>query len=420
MAVMSLAWHSLLNRKVTACLTVLAIGLSVTLLLGVEKIRHEAKRGFISTISGTDLIVGARTGPVQLLLYSVFRIGDATNNIAWENYQHFANHKMVKWSIPFALGDSHKGYRVLGTNQAYFEHYRHGNKQRLKLAQGKRFTDLYDAVIGAEVAKKLGYQLGDKVVLAHGAGKASFVKHDNQPFQITGILAPTGTPVDQTIHVSLEAIEAIHLGWERGTPSALAKSITPDQARQLDLQPKTITAFLLGLKSKIGTFVLQREVNKFEQEPLLAIIPGVAITQLWQLIGTAEKALLVISGFVVVTGLIGMLTTILTSLSERRREMAILRSVGARPFHIFSLMISEAGLIAILGCLTGIGFLYGLMAIARPIFMELYGIHIQISFLTQHEIMLLSIVIISGFFMGIFPAWRAYKNSLTDGMTIRT
>ncbi|MDE1462379.1 ABC transporter permease [Spartinivicinus poritis] len=420
MAVMSLAWHSLLNRKVTVCLTVLAIGLSVTLLLGVEKIRHEAKRGFISTISGTDLIVGARTGPVQLLLYSVFRIGDATNNISWENYQHFANHKMVKWSIPFALGDSHKGYRVLGTNQTYFEHYRYGNKQPLILAQGKRFTDLYDAVIGAEVAKKLGYQLGDQVVLAHGAGKTSFVKHDNQPFQIAGILAPTGTPVDQTIHVSLEAIEAIHLGWERGTPSALAKSITPDQARQLDLQPKTITAFLLGLKSKIGTFVLQREVNKFEQEPLLAIIPGVAITQLWQLIGTAEKALLVISAFVVVTGLIGMLTTILTSLSERRREMAILRSVGARPFHIFSLMISEAGLIAILGCLTGISFLYGLMAVAQPVFMELYGIHIQISFLTQHEIMLLSIVIISGFFMGIFPAWRAYKNSLTDGMTIRT
>lgn len=420
MAIMNLAWHSLLNRKVTVSLTVLAIGLSVTLLLGVEKIRHEAKRGFISTISGTDLIVGARTGPVQLLLYSVFRIGDATNNISWGHYQHFANHKMVKWSIPFSLGDSHKGYRVLGTNQSYFQFYRYGNKQPLTLSKGKPFNDLYDAVIGSEVAKRLGYKLGDHVILAHGAGKTSFVKHDNQPFQISGILAPTGTPVDQTIHVSLEAIEAIHLGWDRGTPSALAKSITGNQARQLELQPKTVTAFLLGLKSKIGTFTLQREVNKFEQEPMLAIIPGVAITQLWQLIGTAEKALLVISAFVVVTGLIGMLTTILTSLSERRREMAILRSVGARPFHIFSLMISEAGLIAILGCTAGVGFLYGLMAAAQPIFMNHYGVHIQINFLTPHELMLLSIVIVSGFFMGIFPAWRAYRNSLTDGMTIRT
>lgn len=417
MAIFKLAWKSLYNRKTTVLLTICAVAISVCLLLGVERIKTQAKANFSNTISGTDLIVGARTGPVQLLLYSIFRIGNATNNISWESYQVLDQHKTVKWSVPLSLGDSHRGFRVLGTNQDYFKYYRHGNSQNLRLQTGATFSSLFDAVIGAEVAEKLNYKVGDKIVLAHGAGSVSFIKHDNMPFTITGILARTSTPVDRTVHVSLEAIEAIHKGWDTGTAPLNSSVLTEEDLQKL--QPKQITAALIGLKSTVQMFQLQRFINLYEEEPLLAIIPGVALHELWSLMSIAEQALLVVSGFVVASGLLGMLTMILTSLNERRREMAILRAIGARPRQIFLLMISEAGIIALFGSALGVVGLYGLMLLIEPIAQSHYGISFAISSLTAYEWQLLGIVCLSGLVIGVIPSARAYFMSLADGMTIR-
>ena len=198
-------------------------------------------------------------------------------------------------------------------------------------------------MIGADVARELGYDIGSPLVLSHGLGKADFGSgHENRPFRVVGILAPTGTPVDRTLHISLAGMEALHVDWQNGMPARGDARVSADQARAMDLQPRQITAFMLGLNSKIATFSLQREINEFRGEPMLAILPGVALQELWSLMGTAEQALFVVSLFVVLTGLIGMLTAILTSLNERRREMAILRSVGARPWHIASLLVLEA------------------------------------------------------------------------------
>jgi len=418
MAILSLAWQSLWNRRFTALLTIVSIAFSVTLLLGVERLRTEARMSFANTLSGTDLIVGARSGPVQLLLYSVFRIGDATNNISWQSYQDIKAHPLVEWTVPISLGDSHRGFRVLGTTQAYFEHYRYSRDRHLVIAEGKQFADLYDAVLGAEVAEKLGYKIGDSIVVAHGASDVSFARHDDKPFRVAGILARTGTPVDRTVHVSLEAIEAIHVDWKSGAPIP-GLSISADRARAMNLKPKAITAALVGLKSKIATFKVQRFVNDYPEEPLLAILPGVALSQLWDLIGLAENALLIVSVFVVVVGLLGMLTALLTSLNERRREMAILRSVGARPGHVFALIMGEAGVITLLGVLSGLTLLYLLMIIGQPIINTQFGIFLEISGLSYYEWILLGAVIAAGFLVGSIPAYRAYRLSLADGLSIR-
>jgi len=222
MIVPRLALQSLRNRALTAALTVLAIAISVTLLLGVEKVRTGARQSFADTISKTDLIIGARTGQIQLLLYSIFRIGNATNNITWKSYQEIASQPEVAWSVPLSLGDSHRGFRVLGTTPDYFERYRFRGGRQLAFAQGKPFEDLFDVVLGADVAKSLGYKLGDSVVIAHGTGRISFVEHADKPFRVSGILEKTGTPVDRTLHVSLQAIEAIHVGWQSGMPQGEA------------------------------------------------------------------------------------------------------------------------------------------------------------------------------------------------------
>ena len=419
MYLLRLALTSLNNRRFTALLTVFAIALSVCLLLAVERIRTETRASFASTISGSDLIVGARSGSVNLLLYSVFRIGNATNNIRWDSFEHFATHPRVKWAIPLSLGDSHRGYRVLGTSGAYFEHYQYGRSQTLQFAEGKPFNDLFEVVLGAEVADALNYKIGQQIVLAHGVSTVSLVKHDDKPFTVSGILARTGTPVDRTLHISLAGMEALHVDWQNGMPARGAARLSAEQAREMGLQPKAITAMLLGLNSKIATFSLQREVNEFRGEPLLAILPGVALQELWSLMGTAEKALFVVSLFVVLTGLIGMLTAILTSLNERRREMAILRSVGARPWHIGSLLILEAFSLAAAGVGLGLALLYAGIAASRGWLRTQYGLDLPMAAPSLYEWQLLGAILAAALLMGVIPALRAYRQSLSDGLSIR-
>lgn len=420
MYLLRLALASLGNRRFTAWLTVFAIALSVCLLLAVERVRTEARASFANTISGTDLIVGARSGSVNLLLYSVFRIGNATNNIRWESFEQLAQHRQVKWAIPISLGDSHRGYRVMGTSPAYFEHYRYARTQQLQLSSGRAFADdPFEVVLGAEVAQALNYQLGEELVLAHGVATISLVKHDDKPFKVVGILKRTGTPVDRTLHISLAGMEALHVDWQNGMPARGTAAVSAEQARAMDLQPKQITAFLLGLNSKIATFSLQREINEFRGEPLLAILPGVALQELWSLMGTAEKALFVVSLFVVLTGLIGMLTAILTSLNERRREMAILRSVGARPWHIASLLIVEAFALALAGVLLGLLLLYLGIAGSQGYVQANYGLYLPLNLPSRYEWTLLGAILSAALLMGCVPAWRAYRQSLADGLSIR-
>jgi putative ABC transport system permease protein len=417
-SVLSLAARSLRNRRTTALLTVLSIAVSVALLIGVERIRTEAESGFANTISGTDLIVGARGGAINLLLYSVFRMGEATNNISWQTYQEIARRKEVAWTIPLSLGDSHRGFRVVGTTADYFEHYRFARTRTLEFESGKPFADVFDAVIGAEVADALGYRVGQQVVIAHGLGSTSFAQHDDKPFTISGILRRTGTPVDRTVHVELAGIEAIHVGWESGT-RARGATISPDDVRALDLQPKAITAFLVGLKSRLATFQLQRDVNEYRDEALMAIIPGVALQQLWSLLGVVEAALRAISAFVVFAGLLGMLISILTTLNERRREMAILRAVGARPWHVFALLVSEAGILSAAGAVAGLVLVYLAIVVVRPVIEGRFGVSVALAAPSAYDVGILGVVVAAALVMGLVPAWRAYGNAVADGMTVR-
>ena len=415
MPIFTIAVKSLLNRKSTATLTIIAIAISVTLLLGVERIRSEARSSFANTISGTDLIIGARGGSIQLLLYSVFRIGNATNNISWGSYRKFAELPSVAWTIPLSLGDSHLGYRVLGTTGEYFRHYRYGAKRKLQFLKGVAFDDIFDAVLGAEVAEKLGYRVGDPLIVTHGIAKQGGQDHGDKPFRVSGVLAKTGTPVDQTIHVSLAGIEAIHIDW-RGGAKVTGFSITADEVRGLNLQPKSITAFLVGLNSRLDAFRIQRQANIFDREPLTAILPGVALHELWSVLGTAETALSVISFFVIATSILGMLTVLLAGVNERRREFSVLRSVGARTRQIFTLHLIEALFLTAAGIVIGTAVLYALLLFSQPIIEDHYGLYINIGPPTKGDIMRLTLVLLAGLIAGIAPAWRAYKSTLADGL----
>ncbi|CAK9038160.1 Lipoprotein-releasing system ATP-binding protein LolD, partial [Durusdinium trenchii] len=365
----------------------------------------------LRTIDSTELIVGARGGAINLLLYSVFRLGDPTANISWESYELISTAPSVEWTVPISLGDSHRGYRVVGTLPAYFEHYGYGRDQRLVFAEGRAFEDLYEVVLGAEVATRLDYALGSELVLSHGIGDVSFAEHSGHDFHVVGILAPTGTPVDRSVHVSLASIELIHEGWQAGIAPGAA---TAASATTGDLTPESVTAVFVGVSSPIQILGLQRQINTYRGEALTAIMPGVALGQLWQVIGTAERAFAAISLLVILVGLTGILTALSSSINERRREMAVLRAAGARPHDIFFLLVTEAAVVAFGAAIIGIQLANIAFAALGAMISSRYGISLPAG-LGMEEIWVLVLMPLAGAAMGVWPAIRALRNALSDG-----
>ena len=413
---LKLTLNSLYARLLTVSMTIFAISLSLMLYLSVEKLRSSAYTSFTNTISQTDLIVGSRTGSVQLLLYSIFRIGNATNNITWESYQDIIEKDEVEWAVPISLGDSHKGYRVMGTNKDFFKHYKYRGNKSLVIKDGKYFSDLYDVVLGFGVAEKLDYQINSSIIVSHGL--KSFTDHDDQPFKVSGILAKTGTPVDNTIIVSLKAIEAIHVDWSSG--AKIPGQVTPiDEIRKMDLATSNITAILLGIDSKLKIFQFQRWINEYPEEALTAILPGVALQELWRIVGVVENILLGISFVVILTTLMGMAAIVLSSLNERRREMAIWRAMGASPKIVIGLLMLEALIISSVSIFLSTFLLFILLYFLQPWIDTTYGILVTVEMFSLSDIYIFILFIFAAMFVSLIPALRAYWFSINDGMTVK-
>lgn len=412
-----LARKSAWNRRATLILIVFSIALSTTLLLGIEKLRTQIRESFVQSVSGTDLVIGARGGNIQLMLYAIFHLGGATHNMGWESALEIAKKNEIAWTIPISLGDSHRGYPVVATTDAFFNHYRFRGGKQIELATGKWFESLFDVVVGAEAAKKLMLSVNQKIVLSHGNITSNLTNHDDKPFTVIGILAPTGTPVDRSFYISLHAMEAIHVNWQGGAPIP-GLHVSPEQVMRFNLEPKSITALLVGLKKRSQVFAVQREINDWKSEPLMGVLPGVAMDQIWDMVNTGELALWLISALVTITGLAGLAATILAGLGERRRELAILRSAGARPLDILGLMIAEGSILITAGIVSGLFALYLLIAFLGPLIGHHYGIFIYPSLPSIREYLLLLCICLAGLAAGLIPAYRAYRMSLSDGLTV--
>ena len=472
MVVLDLALKSLRNRAFSTSLTVGSIALSVALMIGVENVRMGMRESFSNTISQTDLIVGTKGGTIQLLLYSVFGLGSPTENVSWEAYRQWAEHPAVAWTIPYSLGDSHRGFRVIGTNQDFHRHYRYRGGQEIALAEGRANVDLFDVTLGADVAAELNYALGDEIAVTHGLGEVGFLNHDHMPFTVVGVLAKTFTPVDRAIYVTLEGMEAIH--WEGGAPPASddehvhdetdaatandghdeetdaataddehvhdeADAATADDGHVEetyaataddghdeavdflieDVEVTQVTSFFVGMTSRRDVLQLQRQINDFENEPMMAVIPGVALNEMWQGLGYAETGLRLVTIFVVLVGLLGMLVSLYTSLNERRREMAILRAVGAGPNRIVSLLVLESVCLSAAGAIGGLALVYVLLSTGQSLIEAQVGLYIPIRPPGSIELLYLAAVVTAGFLMGFVPALKAYRTALHDGLSVR-
>jgi putative ABC transport system permease protein len=198
------------NRRFVAALTILSIALSVALLLGVERLRSEAKAGFANAASGIDLIVALRGNQIQILLATLFGVGSIGAALSWDSFEMVRDVPRVRWAVSVSMGDNHRGFPVIGTDAAYFEHFRHSRGRALEFAHGGVFVHRQDAVIGAELAARFGYSPGAEILVAHGSGAVSFHVHDEAPFKVSGVLKPTGTAVDRMLFVSLVGFDGLH------------------------------------------------------------------------------------------------------------------------------------------------------------------------------------------------------------------
>lgn len=419
----AIAWASARNRRFTLVATVVALALSVFLMLAVERLREQARESFMASVSGVDLVVGPRSSPLQLVLHAIFRLGSATHNMSWQSVEMLRARPEVAFVIPIALGDSHRNFPVVGTTPDYFTHFRHGDKRPLAFASGTAFAGtldgLFEAVVGSEVAGSLGYSIGTVISLSHGSTANPGSEHDDRPFKVVGILAPTGTPVDRSVHVSLSAIEALHVDWVGGArmPGLVIPS---EQLRRFDLKPKAVAAALVGLNQRAAVFAMQRSVNGYRDEALVAVLPGIALDELWSLMAVVEQVLRLVSALVFLVSVLGLLAILLASLNERRRELAILRSVGASPRDMFVLLGLEMLIIVALGCLFGLALLLLVSAAAAPLLADRWGVQLRPLSWSGAETWMLLGIALAGFLASLVPAWRAYRLSLADGLSPRS
>ena len=388
-----IALKSLLYRGGAALLATIAISVSVYVLLGIEHVRHAAKASFSGTISKVDLIVGPRTSDLDLLLTTVFRLGSPSQNMSWSAYQNILSHDSVAWAIPISLGDSHRGFRVVGTEKQFFSKFHYGRSRSLAFMSGGEFTELFDVVLGSQVAKQFQYNLNDSLILAHGIAQTSFQQHDAYPFKVAGILKPTGTPVDNALYVSLKGLEAIHQA----------------QSYSGDLTPTSLSAVMLGLKSKLSTFKFQRQIKDTQGEALSAILPGVALTQLWQVTRGMENTLRLVSIIVLGSSLLGLSAVLLATLRERKYEIQVLRMLGAKPFTVLFLVEIEALAVAILGSMIGLLLLVLTLVFTSDLVITRYGIDITLSVFSLDKLLYICYVLLGTVLVSMYPAVTLFR-----------
>lgn len=420
--ILKLMLKAIWNRRMSVALAIITLSLSVALFLSVTRVQQAARDGFERSIAGVDLIVGARGSDIQILLYSVFRLGDATRDFRWSSYQEVQQNPQVAWTVPIALGDSHKGFRVAGTTNDYFKYIKYGDKRSLAFAEGGQMSDLFDVVLGAKVAQELGYKLGSRIVVAHGTvSTGRNAMHDDLPFVVSGILEPTGTAMDETLFISMEAVTAIHVGWESGRKLGESNA---DRLRATyaagNLDPGQLTAAFVGLKSKLRLFRVQKSIQEYPNEALSAVLPGIALSRLWSIVGSAEQALRLVTGLIVIVAIMGMIAATVASLSERRREMAIFRSLGATPLVISSLLLVEAGLIAFSGCVVGLAVTQILAWLAADLAQARFGLQLSAMGLSWTDLAAMGGIILAALCAALIPAWLSYRQTLSDGLTVRS
>lgn len=403
-----LAWASAWSRRWPMSLVVLGLAVGCALVLWMAQLRQDARDSFSSAISGVDLIVGAQGGASDLMLYTVFHRGRASRNIDADSLEAVRQLRQVDWVLPIQMGDSYAGHPVVATEPAWFERIRLSG-QAMRFAQGRAFHNDRELVVGAWVARQQQLNLDDALALTHGSNSGPMAQvHDAHPFRVVGILEPTGTPVDNTVMVTTGGFNALHESPSLGLPMG-SDVYVPKAAPRY-------TALLVGLKHRSAVFSARQAIEDLPDLNLMAILPGVVLSDLWRSLAVVEGALGAMAWLVVIAMALSVSATLMMSLEARRREMAVLRAVGAAPTGMAALLVSETLVVFGLGVVLGLVLTYvGLWAAADAL-RSYAGVQVQWRWpVAQTWLSLLAMAVVA-LLSAWVPAWRALRLSLSDGL----
>lgn len=331
MRVLQLAWKNLWHRPLSALLSIILTALAILLVTVVLQVSNQTEQRFLRNVAGIDMVIGAKGSPLQLILSSVYHIDNPTGNINYARAQRYMRNPMVDKAIPLSYGDSYRGYRIVGTTTDYVTHY------GVELEKGNLFQEDMEVVLGAKVAERLNLTIGGHFHGTHGMEeKDDEHVHEGHSYHVVGVLKESQTVLDQLILCNMASVWAVH--------KEEADSAKPSE--------KDITAVLLSFRNPMGQMILPRQVNA--ENGMQAALPAIEVNRMLNLMGVGIQTLRSLAYLIMLLAGLSVFFSMLNALKERKYELALLRTLGARPWHLMGLLLVEGLLVVIVGFLTGL------------------------------------------------------------------
>ncbi len=466
MSLWKIAWRSIQQRALASALTAFSMALGVALVVAVIVIHGVIDQSFRRGAQGYDLIVGAKGSPLELVLAAVYHLGRVPANMSYDAYDELVNGQFaadIEVAIPICLGDNFKGFRVIGTTPDMFARLEYLGGRKYEFAEGRNFDDVAprEAVIGATAARKTGLKVGDTFRPVHGSAATRGEEHE--PFEIVGVLAPTGTPNDRAIFVNIEGFYQMHTKSpeepDRALPAMKAETKPKSQAADpqskeqdenvpekgesaagksedepgekqeshaehkhhhegIPDEHKEITAVLVVLNPKIPPprqIALPKLISK--QLDVQAVAPAEQIDNMLRgIVGNVQLVLLILAVMIVVVAGIGIMVSIYNSMSDRRHEIAIIRALGARRTTIMVVVLLESILLALGGGAAGLVLGHGLTGVLSPIIADQTGVSVNPFQFQLSELILIPGLIVLATAVGYLPAVVAYRTDVAQSL----
>ncbi len=415
MSLFKIVWKSIKQRSLASVLTMFSIMLGVALVVSILILKQESQDAFSQTATGYEIIVGPKGSSLQLTLNTIYQIGVPIQNMPYDTYTKLKDDKRVKLAIPYVLGDNFKNHRLIGTVPEVFTDFSYQKDKKYQLKDGKFFTKDFEAVIGNETALKTGLKVGDTFIGSHGVesyeGSEGMFEHAEFKFTVTGILEKTFTPIDKVVFTSMNSV------WEIHHHEAEEKYKERNDTTHREME-KSITAILISLKSPVYFDLLRRQINenKFEGINAQAVIPTFEIKQLFDIIGNINSILIIIAYLVVFVAVISILVSIYNSMNERKRDIAIMRSLGARKNTILNIILIEGFIVSFIGGLFGIIVSHVLIFLFRDTISNTAGIQISGTLFNIFEFYILAGTVALGLIVTLIPALKAYNTDVASNL----
>ncbi len=382
-----LSWKNILSRPLTSLLSVVLLMLGVAIISLILLINNQLINQFEKNIKDIEMVVGAKGSPLQLILSSVFQVDTPTGNISLAEAEKLKRSRLVEWAIPLSFGDSHKGYRIVGTDSQYVKLY------NAEIDRGALWEMPMEAVLGDAVAEKLQLNIGDKFKSSHGLVGAG-VSHEAHDYTVAGVLKYTGSVVDQLILTSNESFWEVHKKEH-------------DETNEHEDEEKEITAMLVNFRSPMGMITLPRKIN--EGTNMQAALPAFEINKLISLLGIGVDTLNLIGLVIIIVSGVSVFISLYASFLERRYEMALMRTYGASGLQLFWIMIQEGLFLSLIGFIAGMVLSrLGIVILSNAAEERFHYQFTGLKFL-ESELLLFGGAILIGILASLIPAVQVYK-----------